>query len=119
MIKLTLLGTLHVTDIKLEATPKPAVSAYRLQFKANNLARKDLNGKSGNFHLCPSFSYSLDPYFVVKGCPKPYWSYPYCSDPGREAAARGKKKKGTEAKAVQIYRYDTANASVYKRLGLK
>lgn len=42
----------------------------------------------------------------MRACPKPQWSYPYCTDPDREAAARGKKKKGTEAKLVQVYRYE-------------
>jgi hypothetical protein len=61
------------------------------------------------FTSSSSSNCDLDPYFVVKACPKPYWSYPFCADPDKEAAARGKKKKGAEAKFVQIYRCTLKN----------
>lgn len=44
-------GTLRVSDIKAESTPKTASSAYKLSFKATNLDRKDLSGKSGKLLL--------------------------------------------------------------------
>jgi len=83
-------GTLHCTGVTHILQPKVYADAYNLKVSCSNLDRKDiLTAKS-------------DPYLVIKGKPKPEWSYPLHWDPQGEALARRR-----DSSLCQIYRSET------------